>query len=214
MALTNVDGTPKVIDKKQETVTPQLPKDGTLKTYTQEELDKYANDAKAAQGRELKTATETMNTMAEQIKSLVAQDKTRQATLDALELDRVKNDPAAMSAYRARKEAQDKADILAAKEADLAKREAAIATKEGGVQKAERVALEASYVALGLSPDLIKGLDSLTNEHFVTVCKTLTVGKKIEPLKKVDSGISVGGNNGTGLTPADKIARGLAALNT
>jgi len=80
--LSKVDETLKVSDQKQPNpAETQTPKDGTPKAYTQEELDKYANDQKAAMGRELKEAKETVNTMAEQIKTLVAQDKARQTLL-------------------------------------------------------------------------------------------------------------------------------------
>lgn len=214
MTLKQVNGTPLVPDQKQS-ADAQNKSDGTSKTYTQAEIDQLLQAQDSRVGRELKTAKETIDTMANQMKVNAENQKTAQAAADALEVERVKGDPAQMAAYRTKKAASDQADVLAAREADLTKKEADLVTKQADIDKVERANIMARYEGLGVNPTLMQGLATLSNEQFETVCKTMTAGKvPIVPLKKVDSGNTVGGTDFKGLSAEDKIASGLAKMNT
>ena len=200
--ITKVDETQKVGDVKTPT-----PPDATPKSYTQEELDHAVQSQDTKTGRELKTAKETLETLNTNYAALQTENKSVKASIKELQEAQFKNDPAQLSAYRARASAQEQADIVAAKEADLAKREAALSTAKEAADKIVRDTLETHFTGLGINPVLLKGMATLSNENFEAVCKTMTAGKV--PMKRLDSGRTEGGTDFASLAPEQKIAHAL-----
>jgi len=183
------------------------------KTYTETELQKAISDAKAAAGR-------VTAGVQKQLDGIKAQYDTLARQVEERELDSVRSDPAKLTAYQSRKALDARVRDLDTREATLNEREATLNEREVSLTEREAAVKKLDAAAAvkrlasehGIEESRLASLgieDAGTLERVAVAMSGKAPAPKPQPVGRVDSAKSRGGSSLEGMSPEQKIAKGL-----
>ena len=179
--------------------------------FTQEDVDKAVSDALARGGRDAKTLTNLSFTLQAAQKQFDDEKTEWQKRRDEEELDKVRDDPAALTAFQVQQKQREKERDLAQEKLKLEQDRAKHAEelKEVDIIKRTQAAAEvAMRLGVEISP-LLEFTDGSV-EAMEKLAKHLPKTGEAKPSLKPDSNKGVGGMNFDKLSPQEKITYGLA----